>query len=80
MVQTMKMALCKCLLDDGGKDWDKLLPYVNRMLKQKALEYNPFSLMFGRDPIFQIPYLLVAWCVACEVELRGSLSQLWGGE
>ena len=28
MVQTMKRALRKCLLDGGGEEWDELLPYV----------------------------------------------------
>ena len=28
MVQTMKRALRKCLLDGGGKDWDEIFPYV----------------------------------------------------
>ena len=54
MVQTMKMGLKKCLRDGGGKDWDKLLPYIAmgyRMTKQKFLVYNPYFLMFGRDPI-----------------------------
>ena len=56
MVQTMKMGLRKCLLDGGGKDWEELLPYIAmgyRMTKQKTLGYNPYFLMFGRDPIFQ---------------------------
>ena len=29
MVQTMKRALRKCLLDGGGIDWDELLPYIS---------------------------------------------------
>ena len=56
MVQTMKRALRKCLLDGGGVDWDELLPYIAmgyRMTKQKAVGYSPYFLMFGRDPIFQ---------------------------
>ena len=56
MVQTMKRALRKCLLDNGGEEWDELLPYVAmgyRMSKQKAVGYSPYFLMFGRDPIFQ---------------------------
>ena len=55
MVQTMKRALRKCLLDGGGKEWDELLPYIAmgyRMSKQKAVGYSPYFLMFGRDPIF----------------------------
>ena len=55
MVQTMKRALRKCLLDGGGEDWDELLPYVAmgyRMSKQKSVGYSPYFLMFGRDPIF----------------------------
>ena len=56
MVQTIKRALRKCLLDGGGKDWDELLPYVAmgyRMSKQRSLGYPPYFLMFGRDPILQ---------------------------
>ena len=56
MVQTMKRALRKCLMDGGGKEWDELLPYIAmgyRMSKQKAVGYSPFFLMFGRDPILQ---------------------------
>ena len=56
MVQTMKRALRKCLLDGGGEEWDELLPYVAmgyRMSKQKAVGYSPYFLMFGRDPIIQ---------------------------
>ena len=52
----MKRALRKCLLDNGGEEWDELLPYVAmgyRMSKQKAVGYSPYFLMFGRDPIFQ---------------------------
>ena len=55
MVQTMKRALRKCLLDNGGEERDELLPYVAmgyRMSKQKAVGYSPYFLMFGRDPIF----------------------------
>ena len=56
MVQTMKRALRKCHLDNGGEEWDEPLPYVAmgyRMSKQKALGYSPYFLVFGRDPIFQ---------------------------
>ena len=56
MVQTMKQALRKCLLDGGGKDQDEILPYVAmgyRMSKEKSLDYSPYFLMFGRDPILQ---------------------------
>ena len=56
MVQTMKRALQKCLLDNGGEEWDELLPYIAMgycMSKQKAVGYSPYFLMFGRDPIFQ---------------------------
>ena len=52
----MKRSLRKCLLDGGGEDRDELLPYIAmgyRMSRQKALGYNPYFLMFGRDPIFQ---------------------------
>ena len=55
MVQTMKRALRKCLLDNGREEWDELLPYVAmgyRMSKQKAVGCCPYFLMFGRDPIF----------------------------
>ena len=55
MVQTMKLSLRKCLLYDGGKDWDELLPHVAmgyRMSRLKAVGYSPYLLMFGRDPIF----------------------------
>ena len=54
MVQTMKRALRKCLCDGGGEQWDELLPYIAmgyRMPKQKVVGYNPYFLMFGRDPI-----------------------------
>ena len=56
MVQTMKRALRKCLCDGGGEDWVQILSYVAmgyRMSKQKAVGYNPYFLMFGRDPILQ---------------------------
>ena len=56
MMQTMKRALRKCLLDGGGEEWDELLPYIAmgyRMSKQKAVGYSPYFLMFGRDPIIQ---------------------------
>ena len=56
MVQTMKRALRKCLLDGGGEEWDELLPYVAmgyQMSKQKAVGYSPYFLMFGWDPIIQ---------------------------
>ena len=56
MVQTMKLALRKCLLDGGGEQWDELLPYVAmgyRMSRQKSSGYSPYFLMFGRDPIIQ---------------------------
>ena len=55
MVQTMKRALRKCLLDGGGEEWDELLPYLAmgyRLSKQKGVGYSPYFLMFGRDPIF----------------------------
>ena len=55
MVQTMKRALRKCLLDNGGEEWDELLPDMAmgyRMSKQKAVGYLPYFMMFGRDPIF----------------------------
>ena len=55
MVQTMNRALRKCLLDGGGGDWNELLPHIAmgyRMSKQKAVGYNHYFLMFGRDPIF----------------------------
>ena len=56
MVQTMKRTLRKCLLDNGGGEWDELLPYVAmgyRISKQKAVGYSSYFLMFGRDPIFE---------------------------
>ena len=56
MVQTMKWALRKCLLDGGGEDWDELLPYMAmgyKMSKQKSVVYSPYFFMFGRDPILQ---------------------------
>ena len=52
MVLTIKMALFKCLLDGGGKDWDELLPYVAmgyQMSKYKAMGYMKFhDLMFSK--------------------------------
>lgn len=56
MVETMKRALRPCLLDDGGKDLDELLPYIAmgyKISERKAVGYNPYFLMFGRDFIFQ---------------------------
>ena len=56
MVQTMKKALRKCLLEGGGEQWNELLPYVAmgyRLCKQKSLGYSPYFMRFGREPIFQ---------------------------
>lgn len=56
MVQTIKQALRKCLLDGGGKDWGELLPYMamgHRMSMHATVGYTPYSLMFGRDRIFK---------------------------
>ena len=44
------------LLDEEGKDWDELLPYISvgyRMSKQKAVGYSPYFLMFGHNPVIQ---------------------------
>ena len=52
----MKRSLRKSLCDGGGLRWDELLPYVAMgygMSTQKSLGYNPYFLLFGRDPIFQ---------------------------
>lgn len=56
MVQTMKTALRKCLLDGGGEDWDEFLPYIAmgyRMSKEKVVEYSPYFKKKFRDPTFQ---------------------------
>ena len=56
MVQTMKRALRKCSVDGGGKDWNELLPYVAMGYKisdKKCVVYNPYVLMFYKDPTFQ---------------------------
>ena len=52
----MKRSLRKSLCDGGGLRWDELLPYVAmgyKMSTHKSLRYSPYSLLFGRDPIFQ---------------------------
>ena len=57
MIQTVKRAFRKCLLDGGGEEWDELLPKIAmayRMSKQKAVSSSPYFLMFGRDPIIQV--------------------------
>ena len=55
MVQTMKWALRKCLLDGVGKDWDEPLLHVvmgYRMSRQKAVGYSPYFLMIVWTPSF----------------------------
>lgn len=56
MVQTPKQTLRRCLLDESWNlQWDDLLPYVvvgYRMSKQKSLNYSPYFLLYGRDPLF----------------------------
>ena len=54
-VQTTKRALRASLIDNGGVQWDELLPHAAmgyRMSKQKSSGYSPYFLMFGRDAIF----------------------------
>ena len=49
--QTLKDMLRKTACE-GGKDWDKLLPYVlfaYREVPQESTGFSPFELLYGRD-------------------------------
>jgi hypothetical protein len=55
LVQTVKKALRKALLDDPEKDWDDLLPRIMlayRCSKQASLaSFSPYFLLYGRNPL-----------------------------
>ena len=48
---TLKSMLKKCAMEDG-KDWDRLIPYVQfayREAPQKSTGFSPFELLYGRE-------------------------------
>jgi transposase InsO family protein len=53
-VQSVKMALAKCVLDEGTVlHWDEQLQWIAlgyRSSKQKASGFSPYSLMYGCEP------------------------------
>ena len=49
--QTLKQMLRKTI-DEEGREWEKLLPYVlfvYREMPQSSTGFSPFGLVYGRD-------------------------------
>ena len=49
--QTLKQMLRK-MIDEEGRDWDKLVPYIlfaYREVPQSSTEFSPFEMVYGRD-------------------------------
>jgi transposase InsO family protein len=52
-VQTIKEALRKCIGDGDKTAWEEFLPWIAmgyRMSRQRALQFSPYYIMFGREP------------------------------
>ena len=74
MVQTMKRALRKCLLDGGREQLDDFLTYVAmgyRMSKQKSIGYSPYFLIFGERPHHSKPVATITGGGLGPQRLRG---------
>ena len=49
--QTLKQMLRK-IIDEEGRDWDKLVPYIlfaYREVPQSSTGFSPFEMVYGRD-------------------------------
>ena len=61
--QTLKAMLRKTI-DEEGKDWDKLIPYLlfaYREVPQASTGFSPFELMYGRDVRGPLDVLKESW-------------------
>ena len=51
-------------MTDGGKDWDRMIPYLlfaNREVPQSSTGFSPFELLYGRDVRGPLDVLKETW-------------------
>ena len=61
--QTLKQMLRK-MIDEEGRDWDKLVPYIlfaYREVPQSSTGFSPFEMVYGRDVRGPLDILKEGW-------------------